>query len=180
MTRPAPKTRRGRLTDAIAVRLADEVIPVGAIARALLRDAADIRAVLRRGRSAGALRAMPAADWREDKANQAGPQLPMEAIEAAALRVQLAIDLTRTESLVVAVLYVTGAATTNALQVASGIVSHDSLKVTMFRVRAVLKAERIGVATLHGQGYAMAAPDQERLAAILSGGRRRRQHAEAA
>ncbi|NNM75032.1 helix-turn-helix domain-containing protein [Enterovirga aerilata] len=155
------------------IRLADEGIPVGAIARALKKPSGDVWPVLREAKQNGLLLDLPAADWppgarREERLPTSAPIRVSEADQLVSPLMVL-FRLTPAEGRLLAVLFarkeITRTALYAALYGAESDVEPKTLDVLVCKIRAKLKPYQIRIETLWGRGYSL---PSESVAALAS------------
>jgi hypothetical protein len=151
----------------IAVRLANEGVPVRAIARAVQLPSADVRVGLESARQQGYLIELPCEDW--PNGYPRGQRLARlaqavgynkSALQAAARTV---FNLTPGEASILLALLSNEALVQEALLVCSA----NSLRAQLCRLRARLARFDLQIKTLHGYGYYMLPPHRRKAQDII-------------
>lgn len=155
---------RGNLFDLAIVRLADEGVPVKALARAFRRSSEDLYFILRDALEDGRIIALPAADWpvegnrsmrvpttaiRRPRAGQIDDLVPQLAI---------AFGLTPQEARFVSVLLAFGQATKGTLFEHVPLNENADMKIidiVACKVRKKLEPHGFSIRTIWGYGYAI-------------------------
>jgi Transcriptional regulatory protein, C terminal len=146
--------------DCFVVRLADEGVPLRAIARAVKIPSEDLRDQLYRAKDEGKLLSLPREDWppgfpRDQRALQLS-RMVSDNREAMLLAMQQVFGLTSTEvGLLVALLQNT------SLAKQRDDMSTKAVDVHICRIRAHLKPFSIDIETIWGHGYQLS-PDNRR------------------
>jgi hypothetical protein len=157
------------MTDAfeIAIRLADEGVPLGAIARSVQLPSEELRRHLCLVRDAGRLISLPRADWppgfpREERAVELSRQIVSDR-EALAMAAKQMFDLTPIE------------ADLFLLLLQPGTIRHDvatSIRTTYVHIhnlRRRLTAFGLTIANIWGYGYKLSDPDRRRAMDLIMG-----------
>lgn len=155
--------------DSQIIRLVDEGVPVGALARAFGRRAEDLWPVIRLGVASGFLTALPAADWPPGTTRGARrpltAQQPRLRAENLITPLQRVYRLTPGEARFLAFLVVQREGSSEAILeaiAAGGRSPTDSLvKVTACTLRRKLSLYDLGVHTLWGFGYKITPRDRQ-------------------
>ena len=165
----------------IVVRLADEGIPVRAIARAVSIASTDIYEMLRNALAAGLIVEMPKDDWspgsRRD-ARLAFNGTPLENEESLKVACARHFRATRLEAAILAVLLkrseVTKAQLHLVIEQTRPNENRDEtdpkmVDVVICHLRKKLKPFAIEIKTIWGVGYLVPAPDRDKAVAVLTG-----------
>lgn len=162
-------TPRGPRDDHVVIRLADEGVPVAAIARATMRPAEELRPVIAEAVKRGYLVAMPASDWppgsRRDTRVPTVAAIRVGELGAFVGALQRSLRLTAGEARFLALLVQRGEAARPTLHAA---ISGDepesdpkTVDIHASRLRKKLRAFGIAIETIWGRGYALS-PDAVR------------------
>ncbi|HVY56696.1 MAG TPA: helix-turn-helix domain-containing protein [Xanthobacteraceae bacterium] len=156
-------TPRGPRDDHVVIRLADEGVPVAAIARAIMRPADELRPVIANAVERGYLVAMPASDWppgsRRDTRMPTVSALRMGELGAFVGALQRTFALAAGEARFLALLVQRGEAARPSLHAA---ISGDepesdpkTVDIHASRIRKKLRPYGIALETIWGRGYAL-------------------------
>jgi hypothetical protein len=143
----------------IAIRLADEGVPLAVIARAVQVPSADLRAQLETAHAQGRLVSLPPHDWHPHDCRPRQALAEDRTRQAAALRVLCAA--TRTEANVLLDLVQKESICKARYP------SPASIDVHVFHLRRKLSPHGIAVVSMHGFGYRLNPKDRERLLVII-------------
>lgn len=147
----------------VAVRLADEGVPICAIARATQRRSEDICNAVKDAIADGSITTMPAMDWpagsrREGRFPMLKP-ISMDEVEPVAIALRLAFRLPPAACRVLAVIVLRGEAQRTTLHaVACGENSEADPKIVDIYVNTIrkkLSVYGIAIETVWGRGYAV-------------------------
>jgi DNA-binding response OmpR family regulator len=156
--------------DAIVVRLADEGVPLQAIARATSTPSERLRAKLREARDEGRLLDLPREDWppgfpRDQRALQLSRRVTQDP-GAVSLAMQQIFHLTATEVSLLMALIQNANVPKERISMA-----HRTIDVHICRIRKALAPFGIAIATLWGYGYQLSDPHRRKaMDLILSHG----------
>lgn len=168
-------SERGSRTEHVLVRLADEGIPVAAIARAMKRPMSEVWDVLKEALDRGEIVSLPAADWppgtrREQRTPSAAP-IRLKEAENFEFPLQRVFGLTVSESRCLAILLARREVPRPSLHVAmSGddSVSHPKIvDVMICKIRRKLSPYQIRIETIWGRGYALSSESAKAIMARL-------------
>ena len=160
----APKASPMHNIDAIAVRLADEGVPLRAIARATNTPSDQLRAKLHEARDEGRLLDLPKEDWppgfpRDQRALQLSRRVTQDP-EAVSLAMQQIFHLTATEvSLLMALIQ--NASVPKARWAAH--MAHKTVDVHIHNIRRHLNAFGVAIETIWGYGYKLSDPHRRKV-----------------
>lgn len=162
---------RGPRTDLIVIRLAQEGVPVGAIARALLMYEDEVVAIVDAAVESGAVFASPASDWPEGSRvrdrRPTSPPLDLGEMNAADV-LQLHHHVRPGVAKFIGLLLQRGFATTADLVVVIGAKGRapKNIKTYACQARRLLReAYGVDVRSVWGAGYAIADQDREKVVA---------------
>lgn len=169
------KGPRGNLFELAIVRLADEGVPVLALARAFKRPSGDLYDLLRDARADGRLLDLPAADWpvsgnRSERVPTTAIKPPMRQIEELVTDLMATIRVTPQEARFLAYLAVVKRVARTSLHefVALNELADPKLvDIVACKVRKKLRPHGIGFETLWGYGYEMRAVDRQALTRLV-------------
>jgi DNA-binding response OmpR family regulator len=153
----------------LAVRLANEGVPVRAIARATQAPSADIRLQLERARSTGHLIDLPCDDWpsgypREQRLLQL-TRLVVKDSDSLQAAIRQIFRASPIESQMLLLLIQNQEVHQDRLRGLSGSAS-EGIRVHLYRLRRYLQAFKLEIKTLYGYGYRMS-PEHRRKALDL-------------
>lgn len=169
------------LMDTFVIALADEGIPVGAIARATRTPYSDVYDILRDALGRGALIEIPKADWPPGVSRiHRLPTLASPLQDDDQLRISCAqvFKITRLEAAVFATLLKRNTLTKQQLhqvieqnRPSPGLPETDEkmVDVIICHLRKKLKRHELAIETIWGIGYMMALPERERAISLLNG-----------
>lgn len=174
LTFPGP---RGPNRHHLAIRLADEGVPVAAIARAMNRPFGEVADTIRAALHAGEIAAKPPTDWPPGTVRYAPPAeritIPIgngpSALEEATSAIPITFGLTRAEAKIVAAMMLRDLATKNYLYSAlygidlDGGAAPKIMDVFVCKIRRKLAPHDIEIATVWGRGYRIAPDGKARL-----------------
>ena len=145
----------------IALCLADEGVPLHAIARATKIPSSDLREQLTAARAAGRLLELPHDDWppgfpRDQRASQLS-RLVVERKDEIALAIGRLFGLTATEATLLLVLLQSPSLEKNRSDMAG-----NTVDVHVHHIRKRLAAFGIGISTIWGQGYQISSQDRRK------------------
>ena len=172
MTEREPYRRR------LSCRMADEGIPIAAIARIMQKDPGAVRVFLREEHAHGRLRAMPAMDWAVSAGASRGgnrsptvPKIDPALIEGDSILLQSRLGLTGSESLLLAILLMFGQALRPTLLsvINPAGSSMKLIDVMVCKIRKKLRERDVTIETLWGRGYRMADVERGKLRAMIIG-----------
>lgn len=152
----------------IAVRLADEGVPLRAIARATRISSADLRERLRLAQAAGQLLDLPREDWppgfpRDQRALQLS-RLVMENRDQLLIAMQQVFGLTPTEIELLLMLVQHPTLFTDRI---SDVMTSRTVYVHVCAIRKRLEPYGIEIQTLWGHGYQFASKDRHKVMDII-------------
>jgi hypothetical protein len=150
----------------IAIRLADEGVPLGAIARSVQLPSEELRRHLCLARDAGRLISLPRPDWppgypREERAVELSRQIVSDR-EALAMAARQMFDLTPIEADLFLLLLQPGMIRRDVMT------STRTTHVHVHRLRKHLSPFGLHIGTLYGAGYKLY-PDRRRAMDLLLG-----------
>jgi DNA-binding response OmpR family regulator len=150
---------------ALTIRLADEGMPLAAIARATKQPSAAVREQLQAARSDGYLLELPREDWppgfpRDRRALQLSRML-IENRDQLFLTTQKVFHLTRTEAELLMALTQNENLSKSARADMAGM-NQKTIDVHVCRIRKALAAFGIAINTLWGFGYRLSAADRRK------------------
>lgn len=149
----------------LAIRLADEGVPLRAIARAVDVPSESLRDQLYKARDDGRLIELPKEDWppgfpRDERALQLSRLMNRNRIEVAGAVRQL-FTLTATEARVLLILV-------QSLRVARlRMGMGETLDVHIHHLRTKLKPHKIRIETIWAYGYQLSAADRQAITALI-------------
>ncbi len=151
----------------IAIRLADEGVPLGAIARSVQLPSEELRRHLCVARDAGRLISLPRADWppgfpREERAVELSRQIVSDR-EALAMAAKQLFNLTPGEAELFLMLLQPGLIRRDV------VTSTRVVYVHIHRLRKHLSAFGLHITTLWGYGYKLSDPDRRRAMELIMG-----------
>ncbi|WP_243368885.1 helix-turn-helix domain-containing protein [Microvirga solisilvae] len=149
------------VADSVIIGLADEGIPVAAIARATRRPSADVFETLTRALERGEIVEMPKYDWRPGE--RRGKRLPVAAVsftpEECSFALVRVLGVTPMQARLLACLLRRGEATKGQLMAAmhgdETETAIDVVDVQICNLRKRLKPLRLAISTVWGHGYAI-------------------------
>ena len=152
--------------ESIAVRLADEGVPLRAIARATGTPSDQLRDNLREAKANGTLVDLPKEDWppgfpRDQRALQLS-RMVVEDREAVSLAMQQVFHLTATEAGILMTLLQNPTVPKTRINMV-----HRTIDVHICRIRQRLEPFAIGVATIWGYGYQLDADSRRRIMELI-------------
>jgi DNA-binding response OmpR family regulator len=153
--------------EAIAVRLADEGVPLRAIARATSTPSDTLRTKLHEAQAQGRLLELPRDDWppgfpRDQRALQLSRMVTQNP-EAVTLAMQKIFGLTATEvGLLMTLIQNTSVPKTRINNMA-----HRTIDVHICHIRARLHPFGIAIATLWGYGYQLPVDDRRKVMDLI-------------
>jgi DNA-binding response OmpR family regulator len=150
----------------IAVRLADEGVPLRAIARAVRMPSSDLREQLHEALYDGRLLELPHDDWppgfpRDQRALQLS-RLVVEHKDTISLTIGRMFGLTATEVRLLLLLLQSAALDKNRSDM-----SGNTIDVHVFHIRKRLQPHGIEIATLWGYGYQLSARDRRKVMDLI-------------
>ena len=145
----------------IAVRLANEGVPVRAIARATLIPSSDIWVQLEEAKVTGTLLSMPDADW---PSTYRPPVLNRQTQALILQQLQRLFTLTMAEASILLLLL-----RRSEVPYPDFPVSPNAVRVFVYRLRARLKPFNMSIKTLHGFGFYLPPVQQKRALELLQG-----------
>lgn len=156
----------GTPTVDFAIRLADEGVPLRAIARATRISSEDLRGILIDARNEGRLIEMPRDDWppgfpRDQRALQLSRMIT-EDPRSVQTTIQRMFSLSRSETTMFLALLQNSQVSRNRTGIAP-----KSVDVYICRIRKALEPHRIEIATLWGYGYQMNPPDRRKIMDLI-------------
>lgn len=152
----------------LVLRMGQENIPVGAIARILRMAPNEVRQVFERALKVGEITFSPPDDWPPPGEPREPPaSVPRPHLYALSAQLQIAVGFTASEALVVARLMEDGFSSAEALRETVGSVSLKSLKVLIYHARCKLREGEI--LTLYGVGYRITPAGRARLKGLIDG-----------
>jgi DNA-binding NarL/FixJ family response regulator len=159
MTAPLPP-------DQVAIRLADEGVPLRAIARATNISSDSIREKLHQAQAAGQLVDLPKEDWppgfpRDQRALQLSRMMTSNP-EAIALAIQRTLMLTPTEVAIFITLLQNAHVPKERIDM-----PHKTVDVHIHNIRRRLAVHGVEIETLWGYGYQLAAGSRDRIMDIV-------------
>jgi hypothetical protein len=154
---------RGPAAHHVMVRLADEGIPVGAIARALKKPSGDVWPVLKEAKQNGFLVEMPAADWppgsRRDERTRTAAPIRSDEVEGFITPFMAAFGLPQSQARFLAILFarkeITKSGIYAALYDAESDVHPKIIDVFVCLVRKRLAPHQIRIETIWGRGFSL-------------------------
>jgi hypothetical protein len=161
----------------MAIRLADEGVPISAIARASQHRAVDVRSVLKGAMDSGLLVEMPAEDWppntRRDMRAPTLPPIRMADLESVAVAVQLTFRLSPGKSRFLAVLLIRGEASRPTIMQAIRFrdrpdASPKIVDVYAMNIRHVLARYDLTMKTIWGRGFALSQKARQRIIELIA------------
>lgn len=167
-----PSPQRGRTWHHVAVRLADEGVPVGAIIRSLLMPAEEVRDILKEASENGLLVALPRDDWPPGTRREARmpDTVPIEiAGDELLMRLMRMLKLTESEARVFSVLLRRPQAAKGTLhqavqRIPSSADEQSDIKIVdvfICKIRTKLDPLGITIDTLWGKGYSLTKEGRE-------------------
>lgn len=155
--------------DSQIIRLVDEGVPVGALARAYGRRAEDLWPVIRLGVASGFLAALPAADWPPGTTRTDRRPVPVPAkrltFDDLLIPLQRIYRLTPAEARFLALLVVQTEASSESLHdAATGADSQTDQKIVnvyAFKVRSKIGRHDLGLYNVWGSGYRITPRDRQ-------------------
>lgn len=150
----------------IALYLANEGVPIRAIARAIHIPSGDLREQLMDARAAGRLLELPRDDWppgfpRDQRALQLS-RLVMERKGEIALAVGRLFGLTATEATLLLVMLQSSSLEKNRSDMAG-----NTVDVHVHHIRKRLAAFGIGISTVWGYGYQVSSQDRRKAMGLI-------------
>lgn len=176
---PAPPLQPGDVS--VALRMADEGIPVRSIARSLKMPSGDVYELLREALARGEIVEIPRDDWppgatRSNRPSVASPPFPNDEDLKTACAIHY--RATRLEAAILAVLLKRNTLTKQQLHLvieqnrpSPGLPETDEkmVDVVICHLRKKLKAHPLVIETIWGIGYMIPIDHRERTLALLSG-----------
>ncbi len=152
--------------DQVAIRLADEGVPLRVIARSLHTPSDVIRSELRSAQDNGVLVALPKEDWppgfpRDQRALQLS-RMVLEDREAVTLALQQLFRLTATEVSLLMLLLTHAAVPKTRINLAT-----RTIDVHVYNIRRRLAPYGLTIATLWGYGYQLSPDSRQRMMDML-------------
>jgi hypothetical protein len=143
----------------VAVRLADEGVPIAAIARAVKVSSSDLREQLTHAQQDGRLLELPRDDWppgfpRDQRALQLS-RLAIENRGALQVAVQETFGLTPSQARILLLLIQNSA-------LCREVIDLNSLSVQVYFMRQKLQAFGLEVLSIRGYGYQLSSADQQK------------------
>lgn len=150
----------------VALRLADEGVPLRAIARATKTPSGELREQLLEALTAGRLLSLPRDDWppgfpRDQRALQLS-RLVVEHKDAVNLAIGRIFSLTSTEAKLLLLLLQNVSLDKNRSDMTG-----NTVDVHVFHIRKRLAPYEIEIATLRGYGYQLLAPARRKMMDII-------------
>lgn len=164
---------RAPVANHIAVRLADEGVPVAAIARALLCPFAEVTLILKEALEAGHLIDLPPSEWTRGTArdNRPGPDRFIPKGDWVAT-LQLALRITPSEARILSFMLSRQLATKNALHSVSQVFNHETepkiVDVFICKLRKKLRPLDITIGTIWGRGYFIPPASRAKITALTA------------
>ncbi len=177
----APAGLYPQLIDPVVVRMADEGIPVRAIARAIAKSSTDIYEMLRDALAAGSIVEMPKDDWppgSRRNARTAFNGTPLESDDALKLACHRFFKATRLEAAILAVMLKRSEVTKGQLHL---VIEQNRpsdnreetdpkmVDVVICHLRKKLKVHGLIIKTIWGVGYLIPAADRDKAVVLLNG-----------
>lgn len=152
--------------EAIAVRLADEGVPLRAIARATHTPSDEIRQRLHQAKADGTLVALPKEDWppgfpRDERALQLS-RMVIEDKESVVIAIQRVFHLTSTEVSLLMLLLTHPAVPKTRINMV-----HRTIDVHICNIRRRLTPFGIAIGTLWGYGYQLSADARRKVMELI-------------
>ena len=162
---------RGTLSDHLVIRLADEGVPIAAIARVTHRSSEDVELIVRGGIASGLIQIMPAPDWpagsRVEKRWPTVPAIDVGAINELGMVLRVKLDVTTTEARFLAALLLNERASRSLLMsvsISGRALSDKAVDVFATRVRKKVRLFDSNVECIWGEGYFI--PEEGRTAIL--------------
>jgi len=157
--------------DRIIVGLADEGIPVAAIARAIKKPSDDVRLILQEALDTGQIIKMPAAEWphKADGRTPTTERARAYDIDEKAKRLAIAFELHQQPARLLATLMLRGFATSEMLltTIAPESQSDNLIRVYMVTIRRALAKFAIEIKTHYGVGISISEANRQKINQLI-------------